>query len=110
MTNEEHDGLQKNRRRMVIFRSISVLVILFFLQGGVAYGTLQLFLALPANWTGIIDDADIERLTGSIGRLMPVFQGFAAGWVMTLKTRVLSKQCAPKGIFFCNGKENEKIG
>ena len=61
MTNEEHDGLQKSRRRMVIIRSISVLVILFFLQGGVAYGTLQLFLALPANWTGIIDDADIER-------------------------------------------------
>ncbi len=61
MTNEEHDGLQKSRRRMVILRSISVLIILFFLQGGVAYGTLQLFLALPANWTGIIDDADIER-------------------------------------------------
>lgn len=58
---DEHDGQLKNRRRMVILRSISVLVVLFFLQGGVAYGTLQLFLALPANWTGIIDDADIER-------------------------------------------------
>lgn len=58
---DEHEGQLKNRRRMVILRSISVLVVLFFLQGAVAYGTLQLFLALPANWTGIIDDADIER-------------------------------------------------
>ena len=58
---DEHEGQLKNRRRMVILRAISVLVVLFFLQGAVAYGTLQLFLALPANWTGIIDDAEIER-------------------------------------------------
>ena len=59
--NDDLDGLHKSRRRWALLRAISVLVVLFFLQGGVAYGTLQLFLSLPATWTGIVDDADIER-------------------------------------------------
>lgn len=59
--NDDSDGLHKNRRRWALLRAIGVLTVLFFLQGGVAYGTLQLFLSLPANWTGIVDDADIER-------------------------------------------------
>lgn len=59
--NDDLDGLHKSRRRWALLRAISVLVVLFFLQGGVAYSTLQLFLSLPATWTGIVDDADIER-------------------------------------------------
>ncbi|WP_297322223.1 ATP-binding protein [uncultured Bartonella sp.] len=61
MKSDISDEHRKSRHRIVMVRSISILLVLFFLQGGVAYGTLQLFLALPADWTGIIDDADIER-------------------------------------------------
>lgn len=61
MTGEDIYGQRKNRRHTVFLRAVGLLILLLFVQGGVAYGTLQLFLALPANWTGILDDKDIER-------------------------------------------------
>lgn len=52
---------QKLFSRKAIVRSIVVLMLLLFVQGVVAYSTLQLFMALPTSWTSTYDEHEIER-------------------------------------------------
>jgi len=61
MSDDDLKAQRTSRRRLAIFRAIGGLIILLFVQAGIAYGSLQLFIALPAKWTGILDDNVIER-------------------------------------------------
>ncbi|WP_245256526.1 ATP-binding protein [Bartonella tamiae] len=56
-----YEDRRKTQRRTSLLRAVTLLFFLLFVQGAVAYGTLQLFLSLPASWTGIVEDSEIER-------------------------------------------------
>lgn len=57
----DRDKIKTLPSRSAFIRAFFVLLLLLFVQGVVAYGTLQLFWVLPPSWTSVLDEHEVER-------------------------------------------------
>jgi len=60
MISEDIPARQKSFRSSIILRALTVLLLLLFAQVIITYGTFKLIEYLPASWTGVFDEVDIE--------------------------------------------------